>query len=96
MLSLKTEGEHVKRYIREFHAETFRVMSEMPTKEWYAHRYLKEYLDWLHGRIHFRYSLEWESPTCLKCGSLLSKKSESSNLICFMCGAEYELKEQVK
>ena len=96
MLSLKTEGEHVKRYLREFRDETFRVVNEMPTKEGYAHRLLKEKIDSISAFLHFKFEVKYAHPTCLKCDGFLSKASDSANLICLKCGAKYELKEQVK
>lgn len=72
------------------------MVNEIPTKEWYANKLVKEKLERLSKFLHFKFSLEWIAPTCLKCDGILSKAQGSSNLICLKCGAEYELKEEVK
>jgi len=65
----------------------------MPTKRESAHAKLKEKLALISDGVHFIFELDWKPPTCLKCEGFLSKIEGSPNLICFKCGAKFELKE---
>jgi hypothetical protein len=67
--------------------------SDKPARDT-AHAFLVTRLKHQTWELKRLYGFDYIAPTCVKCDGILSKKSESPNLICLRCGIKYELKEQ--